>query len=125
LEDRVVFLGYLSGEDWRDCYASADLFTFASVTETQGLVVTEAMAAGLPVVAVGRMGVKNVMSEQKGGILTEPDEAEFGEAVRRMLTNKELYATKKAETLPEAERWSSTSMALKMLEAYEGLLKIK
>jgi glycosyltransferase involved in cell wall biosynthesis len=123
LEKQVVFLGYLSGNDWRDCYASADLFTFASVTETQGLVVTEAMAAGVPVVAVGRMGVKDVMHEQRGGLLTDLDEDEFIEAVRRMLTDKELYALKKSETLPEAERWSSSSMAQKMLGAYEKLLK--
>jgi glycosyltransferase involved in cell wall biosynthesis len=118
----VVFLGYLSGDDWRDCYAAADLFTFSSVTETQGLVVTEAMAAGVPVVAVGRMGVKDVMHEERGGILTELDEEAFIEAVRRMLTDKELYALKKSETLAEAARWSSTAMAKKMLEAYEGLL---
>lgn len=123
LQKQVVFLGYLGGNDWRDCYASADLFTFASVTETQGLVVTEAMAAGVPVVAVGRMGVKDVMSEEKGGLLTEPNETEFIEAVRRMLTDKELYALKKSETLAEAARWSSGVMAKRMLEAYEGLLK--
>ncbi len=67
LEDLVLFAGYLDREDWRDCYAGADLFVLASVTETQGLVVSEAMAAGVPVVAVGEMGVKEVMASGKGG----------------------------------------------------------
>jgi len=123
LSDTVQFVGYLRREDWRDCYAGADLFVFASVTETQGLVVTEAMAAGTPVVAVGEMGVKDVMASGKGGIMTRLDEQEFTEAVYRMLTDAEFYAQKKSETLVEAEKWSSTSMAKRMIEAYENTLR--
>jgi 1,2-diacylglycerol 3-alpha-glucosyltransferase len=123
IAERVHFLGYIQGELWRDCYAAADLFFFASLTETQGLVVTEAMAAGTPVVAVNRMGIRDVMAEQKGGVTCEPDEEEFYQASLRMLTDPKLYAQKKAETLAEAARWSSGAMARKMLEAYEKLLK--
>jgi glycosyltransferase involved in cell wall biosynthesis len=123
IAERTHFLGYISGTLWRDCYAAADLFFFASLTETQGLVVTEAMAAGTPVVAIARMGIRDVMAEQKGGLTVEPDEEEFYQASLRMLTDGELYARKKAETLTEAARWSSGAMAKKMLEAYEGLLK--
>jgi 1,2-diacylglycerol 3-alpha-glucosyltransferase len=123
MSDYVHFAGYLSKEDWRDCYAGSDLFVFASVTETQGLVVTEAMAAETPVVAVGEMGIKDVMASGKGGLVTRLDEDEFCEAVKKMLTDKALYAQKRSETLAEAEKWSSTSMAKRMLEAYEGLLK--
>jgi glycosyltransferase involved in cell wall biosynthesis len=121
--DYVHFAGYLSKEDWRDCYAGSDLFVFASITETQGLVVTEAMAAETPVVAVGEMGIKDVMASGKGGLVTKLDENEFTEAVRKMLTDKALYAQKKSETLAEADKWSSTSMAKRMLEAYEKILK--
>lgn len=121
--DYVHFAGYLSKEDWRDCYAGSDLFVFASITETQGLVVTEAMAAETPVVAVGEMGIKDVMASGKGGLVTKLDENEFTEAVRRMLTDKALYVQKKSETLAEADKWSSTSMAKRMLEAYERILK--
>jgi len=123
--DRVHFLGYIQGEDWRDCYAAADLFVFASVTETQGLVVTEAMAAETPVVAVNRMGIKDVMEGQKGGLLVEPEEDEFYEAVLRMLTDPEFYALKKSETLVEAAKWSSGAMARRMIGAYEKLLASK
>jgi glycosyltransferase involved in cell wall biosynthesis len=123
MTDYVHFAGYLSKEDWRDCYAGSDLFVFASITETQGLVVTEAMAAETPVVAVGEMGIKDVMASGKGGLVTKLDENEFTDAVRKMLTDKALYKQKKAETLAEADKWSSTSMAKRMLEAYEKLLK--
>lgn len=119
----VHFVGYLRREDWRDCYAGADLFAFASVTETQGLVVTEAMAAETPVVAVSEMGIKDVMASGRGGITTKLDEGEFTDAVYRMLTDKGLYNQKKAETLAEAERWSSMAMAKRMIAAYENILK--
>jgi 1,2-diacylglycerol 3-alpha-glucosyltransferase len=121
--DYVHFAGYLSKEDWRDCYAGSDLFVFASITETQGLVVTEAMAAETPVVAVGEMGIKDVMASGKGGLVTKLNEDEFTEAVYQMLTDKALYQQKKSETLDEADKWSSTSMAKRMLEAYERILK--
>ncbi|HTC19722.1 MAG TPA: glycosyltransferase [bacterium] len=123
MEGYVHFAGYLSKEDWRDCYAGSDLFVFASITETQGLVVTEAMAAGTPVVAVGEMGIKDVMASGKGGLVTKLNEDEFTEAVYKILTDKALYAQKKSETLAEADKWSSGSMAKRMLEAYEKLLK--
>ncbi len=123
MSDCVHFAGYLSKEDWRDCYAGSDLFVFASITETQGLVVTEAMAAETPVVAVAEMGIKDVMASGRGGLTTALNEDEFTEAVYQMLTDQALYAQKKSETLAEADKWSSTSMAKRMLEAYEKILK--
>jgi glycosyltransferase involved in cell wall biosynthesis len=123
MSDCVHFAGYLSKEDWRDCYAGSDLFVFASVTETQGLGVTEAMAAETPVVAVGEMGIKDVMASGKGGVMTKLDEKEFSAAVKRMLTDPAFYAQKRGETLEEADKWSSTSMAKRMLEAYGRILK--
>lgn len=123
MKDYVHFVGYLRREDWRDCYAGADLFVFASITETQGLVVTEAMAAETPVVAVGEMGIKDVMATGRGGLVTRLDEAEFTDAVYKMLTDKAIYQQKKSETLSEADKWSSTAMARRMIEAYEKLLK--
>lgn len=119
----IHFAGYLTKEDWRDCYAGADLVLLASVTETQGLVISEAMASGVPVVAVGEMGVKDVMASGKGGIMTRLDEEEYGEAVYRLLTDEKLYAQTKSETIPEAEMWSSTAMAKKMIAAYEKILQ--
>ena len=118
LSPTVAFLGYLARDDWRDCYAAADLFVFASVTETQGLVVTEAMAAETPVVAVGAMGVRDVMGENRGGIVTRLDRGEFAAAVERLLDDRALYAEKQREALDEARRWSAGTMAERMLALY-------
>lgn len=124
LEGKVLFLGYFSVEDWVNCYAAADLFTFASVTETQGLVVTEAMAVGTPVVAVGAMGVLDVMKGGRGGTLVGLDEGEFAEAVRKYLTDKELLEAKSKEAFEYAKEWSSGAMARKMIGNYEKAIEM-
>ena len=63
LDTDVVFTGQIPYENLIDVYFDADLFTFASVTETQGLVLIEAMAAGLPVVAVRAFGVEDMVDD--------------------------------------------------------------
>ena len=66
------FVGYRGGEDLADHYAAADLFAFASLTETFGNVVLEALASGLPVVAVRAGGVGEIVRPGETGILVEP-----------------------------------------------------
>jgi glycosyltransferase involved in cell wall biosynthesis len=66
------FVGYQGGEDLADHYAAADLFAFASLTETFGNVVLEALASGLPVVAVRAGGVGEIVRSGETGILVEP-----------------------------------------------------
>ena len=122
LTECITFLGYLTKDDWRDCYAAADLFVFSSVTETQGLVVSEAMAVGTPVVAVGEMGIKDVMASGRGGIVTKFDESEFASAIQRLLLEPQLYQSKRSEALEEAGHWSATTMAKRMLANYQSML---
>lgn len=67
LRDHVQFIGYLDrSEALPACYAAADVFVFASRTETQGLVLLEAMAAGLPVVALSEMGTTDILAPGRG-----------------------------------------------------------
>ncbi len=66
------FVGYRAGEDLADHYAASDLFAFASLTETFGNVVLEALASGLPVVAVRAGGVGEIGRSGETGILVEP-----------------------------------------------------
>ena len=68
------FVGYRTGEDLADHYAAADLFAFASLTETFGNVVLEAMASGLPVVALRAGGVGEIVRSGETGLLVEPSE---------------------------------------------------
>jgi glycosyltransferase involved in cell wall biosynthesis len=77
------FAGYRKGEDLADHYAAGDLFAFSSLTETFGNVVLEAMASGMPVVALRAGGVGNTVQPGTTGLLVEPTEppARFAEAI--------------------------------------------
>jgi glycosyltransferase involved in cell wall biosynthesis len=71
LADRLILAGKQSGRALADAYNAMDVFAFASFTETQGLVLAEAMAAGLPVVALNAPGVREVMRDQANGFMLE------------------------------------------------------
>jgi glycosyltransferase involved in cell wall biosynthesis len=77
------FVGYRSGEDLADHYAAADLFAFTSLTETFGNVILEAMASGLPIVALRAGGVADIVQPGVTGVLIKPDAppAQFARAV--------------------------------------------
>jgi glycosyltransferase involved in cell wall biosynthesis/predicted metal-dependent phosphoesterase TrpH len=81
LGDRASFLGWLSGNDLARVYASADVFLFASATETFGQVVLEAQASGLPVVAVDRGGPSCLIDHGETGLLAPPEVSALADAV--------------------------------------------
>ncbi len=82
----VTFTGYLDGDALAAMFASSDLFTFPSTTETFGQVVQEAMASGLPVVACNAEGVRDVIQPGKTGVLAAPDDAAaFAAAIAQLL----------------------------------------
>jgi glycosyltransferase involved in cell wall biosynthesis/predicted metal-dependent phosphoesterase TrpH len=73
LGERATFLGWLGGEDLAQAYASADVFLFASSTDTYGQVILEAGASGLPVVAVAEGGPAALVENRHTGLLCRPD----------------------------------------------------
>ncbi|MFH1032001.1 MAG: glycosyltransferase family 4 protein [Chloroflexota bacterium] len=83
----VTFIGFLQRRDLVDLYKQASLFVFASKTETQGLVLVEAMMAGVAVVAVGMMGPLDIITSGETGILVGEDENEFAQACNKLLQN--------------------------------------
>jgi glycosyltransferase involved in cell wall biosynthesis len=84
LGDRLIMAGKQTGDRLRDAYHAMNLFVFASKSETQGMVLTEAMAAGLPVIAIDAPGAREVVSNLKNGILLpgEASEQVFSHTVR-------------------------------------------
>ena len=86
------FVGYRSGEDLADHYAAADLFAFSSLTETFGNVVLEALASGLPVVALRAGGIGDIVQPGVTGVLCEPDATpeQFARAVTTLVDDAEL-----------------------------------
>lgn len=83
LSGDVVFIGKVPNEEIKNYYAAADCFLFASKSETQGIVLLEAMAAGLPVVAVQATGTEDIVKNEVNGYMTE----ESAEAFNRCIGN--------------------------------------
>ncbi len=88
IQERVIFTGYLDREELVQLYKQADLFVFASKTETQGLVLVEALAAGTPAVALGERGVLDVIQDGVNGLLAPEDEQDYAKVVLELLADK-------------------------------------
>lgn len=73
LSERLILAGKKTGQDLLDAYAAMDLFVFSSLSETQGLVVVEAMAAKTPVVALDATGIREVVKDNENGRLLPAD----------------------------------------------------
>ncbi len=97
------------------------MFTFASSTETQGLVLLEAMQAGTPVVTTAVMGTAEVMADGLGGLVAESDPADFAAKVGRVLDDAVLHARLRAEAIDKAARWSAPVTTERLLELYATL----
>ena len=87
--DRIRFLGLRPHDTLAECYQAADVFLFASETETQGLVLAEAAACGLPAVAVNAAGCDEVVRDGDTGILAKGDPAALAEAAIGLLLDPE------------------------------------
>jgi len=88
IDQRVHFAGYVSPQDMPEIYRAADIFITASEVETQGIVLLEAAASGLPIVAVDATCISEVVHDQVNGILVRPgDIGYFSEAVLTLINH--------------------------------------
>jgi len=122
LQHRVTFTGFLQKEVLASWYKAADIFLFASTTETQGMVVLEAMEMGTPVVAVNAMGVKDVVGDNVGGFGSTLNLNEFTAHALKLLENDDLRQRKSIEAVKKAEKFSTTEMAQKMINFYTEVI---
>lgn len=123
ISDRVIFTGFLQGSELINCYHGADLFVFPSVTETQGLVVVEAMAARLPVVAINAFGVADMVTSGRDGILTDHSLPAFSSTVVELLRDEKRREQMSQQAWLKAESLSSRNMTLKLVKIYEELIE--
>ena len=90
LSKRLHLPGYLDGQDLIDAYHAMDVFAFASLSETQGIVLIEALAAGVPVVAINVPGVREVVKNNVNGrLISKPDQKKFIEVLGWILKQPE------------------------------------
>jgi 1,2-diacylglycerol 3-alpha-glucosyltransferase len=125
--DRLHMTGALSGQALIDAYHAMDVFAFASQSETQGLVLTEAMACGVPVVGVDAPGVRDVVEDKDNGRLLPSENAgDFVEALEWMAErNPEDLEKMRKACLAKAEEFSMTKCVDLALEIYETLIMMK
>ncbi len=123
LVPQVRLVGYLERQQALvDCYAAADVFVFASRTETQGLVLLEAMAAGTAVVSTAELGVKDVLVDGEGALIAPEDETVFAAKVLGLLEDADARLTLAARGLAYVAKWSAPAMAGRLATLYRTLL---
>ncbi len=120
-------MGYLEGEELASAYASGDAFLFPSSTETLGLVLLEAMAAGCPVVGANRGGIPDIITDGENGCLYEPDGIDGGStslinASQRLLGNDVERQSLRKAARQEAERWGWAGATQQLRGYYRQVL---
>jgi glycosyltransferase involved in cell wall biosynthesis len=122
LEGRVHLTGYVSRAEVFDCLADSTVFAFPSLTDTQGLVVLEAMAVGCPSVALRSGAVEDVIREEVDGLIVEPSVETLAEGIKRLLASEDLRRRLAGQARQRAEEFSAGNMALRLSQVYSSLL---
>jgi 1,2-diacylglycerol 3-alpha-glucosyltransferase len=117
--ERVTFTGSLSFEEIPRYLKAADAFTFASVTETQGLVTMEAMAAGLPVVAVDGPGTRDIVQHGKQGFLVENNPDALAQGLRELLSDSQQRKRFSNNALKKARTFDIDQLGHELIRVYE------
>ena len=120
--ENVRFIGYLDRHtELNSCYCAADIFIFSSRTETQGLVLLEAMAQGVPVVSTAELGTRDVLQDGAGVWIAQEELADFSSNVVKMLANAQVRTELGAIGRNYAKEWSAVKQAQKMLTFYNAV----
>ncbi len=117
LEDRIFFAGVVDKKEIKNYYAAGDIFVYASKSETQGMIITEAMYMGLPVVAVNATGICDLVKDKVNGFLVEE---KFAEAVEELINDADLRRKFGEESARIArEKYTDKICAEKLFEVYK------
>jgi len=119
LGSRVELRGGLPPDRLPVYHQAADVFVFASTSETQGLAVLEAMAAGLPIVAVRASGIEEIVSDGVSGLLVPEDLGAFATAVDEILADPHLRAKLAMGARDGAAPFGSIALAHRLIVAYQ------
>ena len=122
LRPDVHFIGYLDRERaLADCYAAADVFVFASRTETQGLVLLEALAQGRPVVSTVHLGTASILQAGCGARVAPEKPDAFAQAIACILDDPARAARLSVQARSFASGWASNLMAARLADLYRDL----
>jgi 1,2-diacylglycerol 3-alpha-glucosyltransferase len=123
LADNVLFVGNLDRKtQLLDCYRAGDVFVFASPTETQGLVLIEAMALGVPIVSTAVMGTATVLRDVRSARVSGENIEEFAGHVAGLLRDSAARAALSAAGPQDARAWSAPQLMQQVEALYESLI---
>jgi glycosyltransferase involved in cell wall biosynthesis len=126
LRERVLFVGYLPRDGaLQALYRAADVLVFASTTETQGLVLIEAMALGTPVVALAEMGTCDIMQEGEGCLVAPHEPAGFAARVLEVLNHPLRASELAARAMQASMAWREDRVAQRLVDLYERVIARK
>ncbi len=122
---RLVLAGSRTGQALYDAYRAMDVFAFTSKSETQGLVITEAMAAGLPVVALRASGVREVVKNGETGFMLAPEAgtANFARQIGKLHAEPALRRRQSQAARKTGAEFSRANCAKRALDFYEAIRK--
>jgi 1,2-diacylglycerol 3-alpha-glucosyltransferase len=127
ISNQVRMIGYLDrSHELIACYKAADIFVFASKSETQGLVLLEAMAQGTAVVAIAELGTKSILIEGEGVLIAKDDINDFADKVSVLLSDapKRQMIGEKGRQYAK-EKWGAGVLAKKVAKFYKSTVNQK
>lgn len=125
LDDQLILAGKQTGPDLAGAYQAMNLFVFSSKSETQGMVLTEAMAAGVPVIALDASGAREVVRDKYNGRLLDENASPemFARAVADFFTAPEQTNAWEKAACDTAREFSRERSAQKLINTYQSVLK--
>ena len=122
---QIVFTGKIENTQVRHYLNAADAFLFTSRSETQGIVLLEAMAAGCPVTAVRASGVVDVVRQGVNGYMTAEDPDAFAAAAARLVLDQDVWSRMSDEARRTAQSYESGRIAALAAEQYGFMIRQK
>jgi len=125
VEKDVVFAGTVSNEEIQHYYKMAYLFTITSTSESFGIVIIEALASGIPVLAVRAPGAADILTDDLDGLLVDDDVEKFADALEKIIREPELREKLSKGALKTSEKYNIDTISERMLNLYREVIKIK
>ncbi|ONI44473.1 hypothetical protein AN641_06715 [Candidatus Epulonipiscioides gigas] len=118
INQQIVWVGNVPNQQLKNYYSACDLFVFASKSETQGIVLLEAMASKLPVVAIEASGVIDIVENNKNGYMTIEDEYKWTNKIIDIIKNDKLCNALSNGALETAKDYTTNEIALQAETIY-------
>lgn len=121
LTKKIIFTGRIPNQKISLYYTASDIFLFSSLSETQGVIFVEAMASGIPTVAIKASGVKDIITSGETGILTDDNIDVFSQTTLKLISDEKLRKKMSEKAKEEAQNFSVENSTEKLLSLYKKI----